>query len=182
MDIAVLRRSTLAQVGLALSLAAGTLHGQEGPWVGGSVGIGTVYIGNISAGGLSADISGGLTVIHNIRIGARFVGGASVDIAGDQPGWSAQTVVGIVSYTINSSLTLSSGFGAMTTRQRDGSISGTGTVYEAGIELALPRGTGPAVRMLALRTRPLARTKWTGTTYPYGDAAQFHVGLGVLFR
>ena len=98
--------------------------------------MGTTYIGNISAGGLFTDISGGLTTIRNIRIGARFVGVTSVDIAGDLPGWSAHTVVGFASYTIDSSLTLSSGFGTMTTRQTDSSISGTGAVYEAGTERA----------------------------------------------
>jgi hypothetical protein len=182
-DIAVLHRSTLAQVGLALPLAAGSLPGQgEPPWLGASVGIGTAYIGGISAGGLSTDLSGGLTATRHIRIGARLLGFTEVDIAGDQPGWSAHTVLGIASYTIDSSLTLSSGFGTMTTHQTDSSISGTGAVCETGIELTLPRRTGPAVRMFALRTWPLARTKWRGTTYPYGNAAQLHVGLGVLFR
>src|ERR1700752_311940 len=125
MHIATRHCTKFAQVGMALTFAASSLKGQAGtPWLAGSVGVGTAYIGNTSAAGLAADISGGLTVMRGIRIGARFVRVTSVDIAGDQPGWSAQTLLGIASYTFDSAFTLSSGLGRMTTRQKDSSISG----------------------------------------------------------
>ena len=175
-------RIRFANIVMALTFTASTLPGQSGtPWLASSAGFGAAHIGNISVGGLGADIAGGLTLGHRMRIGARFEGVTSVDI-GDQPGWSARTVLGIASYTFDSSFTVSSGLGRMMTHQKDSAISGRAAVCETGLELALPRGTGPAVRFFVGRTWPIASTRWKGTTYPFGSTAQFHAGLGVLFR
>ena len=157
-------------------------------WLGASVGFGSAHVGKISASGLSADLEAGLRIQRNIRIGVRLVGVTSIDI-GDQPGWSGHTLLAVAGHDFADGLfALTAGVGSMHVRQKDSEIIGRSTVLKAGVEVGLTncpaRGEheqpGISLRLLGLRTWALGQTRWKGSTFDFGNATQFYLGLGFV--
>ena len=167
---------------LSMLLAANTLHAQQlRPWVGGSVGIGRLSVHGKGGGGISAEAAAALTIPRNVHIGARVVHVNGVEIASDQAPWTGNTLLAMLAWTPDSAITLTTGVGRATAEQADTQIRGEGTVFETGIELAVPRGRGPALRVLLTRTWALGDPTWRDAAV-HDHITQLHLGVGFLFR
>jgi hypothetical protein len=165
-------------------IAAARLDSQTtepGLWLGGSVGFGTAFIGNMSVSGTGAEVAGGVTITRQLNVGGRLLGFTELNFFGDQPGWSSRTKLLVASYIFSDApFAVSSGIGTMSTRQKDNNVRGESTVLETGVEMAWRRGA--SVRLVALETWTLGHTRWSGSSFPSGNARQFFAGVGILFR
>jgi len=166
---------------LALLALAGADAQDARPWLGGSVGIGRLSIHGIAGGGISAEAVGGITLPRNLHVGARLIHVSAVEVASDEAPWTGNTLLATLAWTPDSAITLSTGFGSAKTDQADTDIDGVGSVVETGVELAVPRGHGPALRILLMRTWPVSDPNWSDGT-KRGRISQLHLGVGFLFR
>jgi len=151
------------------------------PWLGGSVGIGRLSIHGVAGGGITADAVGGVTLPHNVHVGAHVLHVSSAEIAHDEAGWTGGSLLAILAWTPDSAITLSTGFGRANAEQGDTHLRGEQSVFETGLELAVPRGRGPGLRMLLTRTWAIGDPDWNDGA-AHGRISQLHLGVGILFR
>jgi hypothetical protein len=154
---------------------------QVRPWVGGTVGIGRLSVHGVAGGGISGEAVAGVTVPYNVHIGARIVHVNAVEIVSDEASWTGNTLLATIAWTPDSAITLSTGLGRATSEQADTHLRGHGAVVETGIELSVPRGRGPALRILLMRTWAVADPNWSDGAR-HGRTSQLHLGVGAVFR